>query len=75
MAFSLDHAKRMRAAYQKQRRSVTVQIGHQACSFGHMTDVRQFLSEPDRMGKITAMTMHMYRNTPPASRSGRGRRC
>ena len=41
-----------------------VQIGHQACSFGHMTDVRQFLSRPDRMGKITAIAMQMHRNTP-----------
>ena len=64
MAFTLDHAKRMRAAYQKYGSKRTVQIGHQACSFGHMSDVRQFLSDPDRMGKITAITMQMHRNTP-----------
>jgi predicted dehydrogenase len=64
MAFSADHAKRMRAAYVKQGNKRTVQIGHQACSFGHMTDVRQFLSDPERMGKITAIAMQMHRNTP-----------
>jgi predicted dehydrogenase len=70
MAFSLDQAKVMRAAYQKGAAShkhaagLTVQVGHQACSFGHMADVRQFLSEPDRLGRITAVTMQMHRNTP-----------
>jgi predicted dehydrogenase len=64
MAFSADHAKSMRAAYTKNRSKRTVQIGHQACSFGHMTDVRQFLREPERMGKITAIAMQMHRNTP-----------
>jgi len=63
MAFSLDHAKSMRAAHQKHS-NLTVQVGHQACSFGHMADVRQFLSEPDRLGRITAVTMQMHRNTP-----------
>ena len=29
-----------------------------------MSDVRQFLSDPARMGKITAIDMRMYRNTP-----------
>jgi len=64
MAFSLDHAKLMRSAYQKQGAKLTVQVGHQACSFGHMTDARQFLAEPDRLGRITAVTMQMHRNTP-----------
>jgi len=64
MAFSADHAKRMRAAYVKQGNKRTVQIGHQATSFGHMSDVRQFLSDSDRMGKITAIAMQMHRNTP-----------
>jgi predicted dehydrogenase len=64
MAFSLDHAKRMRAAVQKQGTKLTVQVGHQACSFGHTADVRQFLAEPDRLGRITAVTMQMHRNTP-----------
>src|SRR6201996_3217771 len=64
MAFNLAHAKAMRAAYQKDAGKHVVQIGHQACSSGHMSDVRQFVSEPDRMGKITAIDMHMFRNTP-----------
>lgn len=64
MAFTVDHAKRMRAAYQKSGSRLTVQVGHQACSYGHMADVRQFLSDPDRMGRITAVTMQMHRNTP-----------
>jgi len=64
MAFNLDHAKRMRAAYQKNGGRLTVQAGHQACSFGHMADVRQFLSEPERMGRVTAVAMQMHRNTP-----------
>jgi predicted dehydrogenase len=64
MAFNLDHAKRMRTAYQKTGGKLTVQVGHQACSYGHMADVRQFLSDPERMGRITAVTMQMHRNTP-----------
>ncbi|MBV8846353.1 MAG: Gfo/Idh/MocA family oxidoreductase [Bryobacterales bacterium] len=64
MAFSLDHAKKMRAAYQRYGSKRTVQIGHQACSFGHMGDVRQFLSDSERLGNITAITMQMHRNTP-----------
>jgi predicted dehydrogenase len=41
-----------------------VQIGHQSCSSGHMIDVQQWLSDPQKLGKITAIDMHMYRNTP-----------
>lgn len=62
MAFTVEHAKQMRAAYQKAAGRV-VQIGHQSCSSGLMDDARQILaSEP--MGKITAIHMTMYRNTP-----------
>jgi predicted dehydrogenase len=64
MAFTVEHAKRMRAAFRKDGAKHTVQIGHQACSFGHMRDVRQFLSDPLRVGHITAINMQMYRNTP-----------
>lgn len=63
MAFNLDHAKRMRAAHQRHNR-LAVQVGHQACSYGQMGDVRHFLSDPDRMGHITAVAMQMHRNTP-----------
>ncbi|HEY6342321.1 MAG TPA: Gfo/Idh/MocA family oxidoreductase [Bryobacteraceae bacterium] len=64
MAFSLDHAKKMRSAYRKCGTRLTVQIGHQACSSGQMADARQFLSDASRMGNITAITMQMHRNTP-----------
>jgi len=64
MAFTAADARRMRAAYTKDAGRHTVEIGHQACSSGHMRDVRQFLSDPRRMGRITAIDMRMYRNTP-----------
>ncbi len=64
MAFTVEHAKRMRAAYRKDGGKRTVQIGHQACSFGHMHDVRQFLAGSNRVGRITAINMQTYRNTP-----------
>jgi predicted dehydrogenase len=64
MAFFVDHAKRMRSAYQRYGSKRTVQIGHQVCSFGQMADVKQFLSDAGRLGNITAITMQMHRNTP-----------
>ena len=63
MAFSVDHAKRMRAAYKKSGGKLTVSIGHQGCSSGQMTDAIAFLNSA-KMGKITALPMSMYRNTP-----------
>lgn len=62
MAFTVDHAKRMRAAYQKAPELV-VQVGHQSCSSGHVQDAVSFLKD-GKLGKITAAHMHMYRNTP-----------
>ena len=62
MAFNVDHAKRMRAAYQQAGRR-TVQIGHQSCSAGETVDATAFLNSGN-MGKITAIHSHMYRNTP-----------
>jgi len=62
MAFTVDHAKRMRAAYNKAGKRV-VQIGHQACSSGHVADATSFATG-GQLGKITALHMHMYRNTP-----------
>ena len=41
----------------------TVQVGHQSCSSGQMTDAQAFLGAGN-LGKITAVHMHMYRNTP-----------
>ncbi|HET8547556.1 MAG TPA: Gfo/Idh/MocA family oxidoreductase [Bryobacteraceae bacterium] len=61
MAFSVEHAKSMRAAWNKAKR--VVQIGHQSTSSGLMTDAATLL-KPDLMGRITAVHAHMYRNTP-----------
>ena len=62
LAFTLDHAKRMRAAYRQAPKAV-VQIGHQACSSGQTRDAAIFLASGN-VGKITAIRMHWYRNTP-----------
>jgi predicted dehydrogenase len=62
MAFTVEHARRMRAARQRAGK-LTVQIGHQGCSSGQVNDALSFLSG-GRLGKITAIHAHMYRNTP-----------
>ena len=62
MAFTVDQAKRMRTAYERAGRR-TVQIGHQACSSGLMDDALRLLAS-GRVGKISAIRAHMYRNTP-----------
>jgi predicted dehydrogenase len=62
MAFTVEHAKKMREAYKKAGKRI-VQIGHQSCSFGQVDDAQQFL-KTDKLGKITAIHAHMYRNTP-----------
>jgi len=62
MAFTVDHAKKMRAAYAAAKGRV-VQIGHQSCSSGQAADAARLLAE-EPMGKITAIHMCMYRNTP-----------
>jgi predicted dehydrogenase len=59
MAFSVEHAKRMRAAYQRDAGKHTVQVGHQWTS----ADAVAF-NRPENMGKITMIHAHMYRNTP-----------
>jgi predicted dehydrogenase len=61
MAFTVEHAKRMRAAYKRSNR--VVQIGHQAISSGRLPDAIA-MSKPQLMGKLTAIHAHMYRNTP-----------
>jgi predicted dehydrogenase len=63
MAFTVDHAKRMRAAYKKAGDKRIVQIGHQSCTSGHVADAMGF-TDPAKMGKITGIHMHMFRNTP-----------
>ena len=61
MAFTVEHAKRMRAAYQRAGKR-TVQIGHQGCSMGQNTDAADFI-KTGNVGKITAIHGHMFRNT------------
>src|SRR5580693_2363715 len=52
MAFTVNHAKRMRAAAQKAGSHRVVQIGHQWTSLGQFPDAVSFL-KPELMGKIT----------------------
>jgi predicted dehydrogenase len=63
MAFTVEHAKRMRAAYRRAGGKQTVQIGHQGCSTGQVPDAARFLSSGN-VGKVTAIHAHMFRNTP-----------
>jgi len=63
MAFTVEHAKKMRAAWQRAGARRTVQIGHQWTSTGQLADAATFL-QPELMGKITFIHGHMYRNTP-----------
>src|SRR5277367_6086981 len=46
MAFTVDHAKKMRAAFQKDGGKHTVQIGHQSCSSGHVIDMHMYRNTP-----------------------------
>jgi predicted dehydrogenase len=62
LAFTLDDAKRMRAAF-RQAPKIIVQIGHQSCSSGQSRDAVNFLAT-GHVGKITAIRMRWYRNTP-----------
>jgi predicted dehydrogenase len=70
MAFTVDHAKKMRAAYKRDGGKHAVQIGHQSCSSGQAVDAVQFLKGGkgadggELLGKVTAIHAHMYRNTP-----------
>jgi predicted dehydrogenase len=63
LAFTVDQAKRMRAAYQHAGSSRAVQIGHQHLSSGHARDAASFL-RPELMGKLTFIQARMYRNAP-----------
>jgi predicted dehydrogenase len=62
MAFTVEQAKQMRAAYQRAGNRV-VQIGHQGCSLGHVTDALNYIASGS-VGHITAIRATMYRNTP-----------
>jgi predicted dehydrogenase len=61
MAFTAAQAKQMRTAYQRAAR--TVQVGHQHCSHGHVTDASNYLAS-GIVGQVTAIRATMYRNTP-----------
>jgi predicted dehydrogenase len=62
MAFTVEEAGRIRDACGRASGRI-VQIGHQACSSGLYDDALRFLAA-GRMGGITAIHAHMYRNTP-----------
>ena len=62
MAFNVEQAKLMRAAWQKAGNRV-VQVGHQTCSLGHVADATNYVNT-GIVGQITAIRAHMYRNTP-----------
>jgi predicted dehydrogenase len=61
MAFNPDHAKRMRRAFQASNR--IVQIGIQSTSGTAFEKAREFAT-PERMGVITAIHTHHFRNAP-----------
>ena len=63
MAFTVADAKSMRAAYLPMKGRQVVQIGHQSCSLGQVSDAVQFLQN-GKLGRITAIEAAMYRNTP-----------
>lgn len=62
MAFTVEHAKIMRAAHRKHPKQI-VQIGHQSCSSGQIADAIGWL-KAGYVGKITEVHAHQYRNTP-----------
>jgi predicted dehydrogenase len=61
MAFNPDHARRMRRAVQGSNR--VVQVGIQSVT-GNAFERARELSTPDRLGAITAVHTHHYRNSP-----------
>lgn len=61
MAFNPDHAKRMRRAFQGSGR--VVQVGTQSISGAEYQKSRE-LATPERLGTITAIHTHHYRNAP-----------
>ncbi len=61
MAFNPDHAKRMRKALEGSGR--IVQIGMQMTSGQSMRKVQE-LATPEKMGAITAIHIHHFRNAP-----------
>ncbi len=63
LAFTVAHAKRMRAAAERAGSHRAIQVGHQWTSYGHIPDTLAFL-KPELAGKITSIEAHMFRNTP-----------
>lgn len=61
MAFTPDHARRMRKAFTGSGR--VVQVGMQMNSGAGIRKVQELLG-PDRMGTITAIEAHHFRNSP-----------
>ncbi|MGO9275009.1 MAG: Gfo/Idh/MocA family protein [Terriglobia bacterium] len=61
MAFNPDHARRMRQAFEGSGR--VVQVGIQSTSGPGFAKARE-LATPERMGVITAIHTHHYRNAP-----------
>jgi predicted dehydrogenase len=61
LAFNVDHAKRMRKALAGSGR--VVQVGMQMNSGPGVRKVQELLT-PDRMGTVTAVQAHHYRNAP-----------
>lgn len=59
MAFNPDHARRMRKAFEGSNR--VVQVGIQSTSTPAVAQARE-LATTERMGPITAIHSHMYRN-------------
>jgi predicted dehydrogenase len=62
MAFNVEHAKAMRAAYDKNRK-LTVAVGHQHVSTGMVEDAMAWMREMG-IGKVTAIVADHWRNTP-----------
>ena len=61
MAFTVEDAKAMRAAYVRAGKRA-VQIGHQQCSSGQVLDAKNYLASGS-VGKVTAIQGRMFRNT------------
>ncbi len=61
MAFNPGHARRMKQAFEGSKR--VVQIGMQMNSGPGIRKVQELLT-PERMGTITAIEAHQYRNAP-----------
>jgi predicted dehydrogenase len=66
LAFTVEQARLMRAAYQRACGTApgrVVQVGHQSCSLGQVTDAWNYLAS-GIVGHVTAIRATMYRNTP-----------